>query len=92
MYAVVHEQYVEYWKARPELLDRSTTEVTMDLEAIRGVPRLLKHYVVLSIRPNGGVEVFCRADQWREPDAREGDRVDGVPGKEPGWPEAFRSA
>lgn len=90
MYAVVHEQYAEYWKSRPELLGRSTTEITMDLEAIKGHQRLLKHYVVLSIRPNGSVEVFCRADQWREPDARDGDRLDGVPGKEPGWSGPFR--
>lgn len=90
MYAVTHERYVDYWRSRPGLCSRSVHEITMDLEVLQGHQRLLSQYVVLSIRPGGVVEVFCRADQWREPDARDGDRVDGVPGKEPGWPEEFR--
>lgn len=92
MYAVVHKQYVDYWKARSSLICRHPHEITQDLQALAGVPRLLGDYRILSIRPNGAVEVFCSATEWREPDAREGDRVDGVPGKEPGWPEAFRPA
>lgn len=91
MYGIVSKEYIDWMKARPGLCYRAGHEITADIAVLRRTgKRPLSEYVVMSIRPSGAVEVFSSAEEWREPNARDGDRVDGVPGKEPGWPEAFR--